>query len=91
MLRIIHMLFKAKNPTATKAYFVGLEKVNLILKQDNCIGVRIYDGYNAKTGEENRVIVGVDKAGEDMEDGIIIEELMPCPTDCPKSSSLIKK
>lgn len=83
--------FQAKNPKATKAYFIGLDKVNLILKQENCIGIRIYDGYNAKTDEENRVLVGVNKAAEDMEDGIILEELMPCPNKCPKSSSLIKK
>ena len=83
--------FQAKNPKATKAYFIGLDKINLILKQDNCIGVRIYDGYNAKTSKENRVIVGVDKTGEDMVEGIIIEELIPCPPHCPKESSLIEE
>lgn len=83
--------FQAKNPKATKAYFVGLEKLNLILKQDSCIGIRIYDGYNTKTDEENRILIGVNKAGEDMVEGIIIEELLPCPPHCPKASLLIEE
>ena len=83
--------FQSKYPNATKAYFVGLEKINLILEQENCIGVRIYDGYNSETKKENRVIVGVDHQGEDMIEGVIVEELTSCPNHCPKSSSLLKK
>ena len=83
--------FQSKYPNVTKAYFVGAEKINLILEQENCIGMRIYDGYDSDTKKENRVIVGVDQKGEDMIEGVIIEELVSCPNYCPKSSSLVKR
>lgn len=82
--------FQNENPNAIKSYFVGTDKLNRILEQEGCIGVRIYDGYNAETSKENRVLVGVDLEGEDISTGVIVEELSPCPTQCPKSSPLIK-
>lgn len=82
--------FQNENPKAIKSYFVGSEKLALILEQKNCIGVRIYNGYDTKTNKENRVLVGVDTSGEDMSTGVIVEELSPCPTACPKESPLIK-
>ena len=83
--------FQRKDPNAASAYFVGLEKIKIILEQENCIGVRIYDGYDADTEKENRVLVGVDHKGEDMVEGVIVEELIICPHDCPKSSPLLNR
>ena len=45
----------------------------MILEQEDCIGVRVYDGLNAETGKENRVLVGVDFEGEDMVDRVVLE------------------
>lgn len=83
--------FQEKNPDAIKSFFAGSDKLKLILDQEDCIGIRIYNGYNTEENRMNRVLVGVDKSGEDMTNGVILEELTPCPNVCPKSSDLIKK
>jgi hypothetical protein len=44
----------------------------------------------AKTAKSNLVLVGVDKNGEDITQGVILERLTICPTHCPKNSVLIK-
>jgi hypothetical protein len=82
-------IFQQKHPNEKKAYFVGSNKVEMILEQEGCIGIRIYDGLDSETSEENRVLVGVDTDGEDMVDGIILDELIPCPEKCSKNSSLM--
>ena len=82
--------FQERQPEAIKSFFVGTNKLNRIIEQEGCIGVRIYNGYDPVTNKENRVLVGVDASGEDISNGIIVEYLNPCPTDCPKSSPLIK-
>lgn len=82
--------FQERQPEAIKSFFVGTNKLNLIIEQEGCIGLRIYNGYDPVTNKENRVLVGVDASGEDISNGIIVEELFPCPTDCPKSSPLVK-
>lgn len=82
--------FQERQSKAIKSFFVGTNKLNLIIEQEGCIGVRIYNGYDPVTNKENRVLVGVDASGEDISNGIIVEELFPCPTDCPKSSPLVK-
>jgi hypothetical protein len=82
--------YQQRYPNEKKAYFVGSEKIDMILNQEGCIGIRIYDGLNSENNDENRVLVGVDDNGEDMVEGVIVEHLMPCPSHCPNSSSLIK-
>lgn len=77
-------------PRAIKAFFAGKNKLNLILDQEDCIGIRIYDGYDAEGEIANRVLVGVDAMGEDMVSGIILEDLIPCPKACSNTTSLIK-
>lgn len=79
--------FKAKCPTETKAYFVGIDKLNLILDQANCIGVRMYNGVD-ETGKSNLVLVGVDNNEKDMASGVILEKLVPCPSHCDSQSPL---
>lgn len=82
--------FQQRHPNEKKAYFVGSNKVEMILEQEGCIGIRIYDGFDSETNEQNRVLVGVNVDGEDMTDGIMVDELVPCPTKCAQNSSLIK-
>lgn|SRR5690554_2552336 len=82
--------FQTRNPEELKSFFVGINKLNLILEQKNCVGLRIYNGYNTETQINNLVLVGVDEKGEDITDGVILEELTICPPHCPKSSPLIK-
>ena len=54
------------------------DTIKMILEQEDYIGVRIYDGLNAETGKENRVLVGIDFEGEEMVNGSIANLLIPC-------------
>lgn len=83
--------FQEDNPGAIKSFYVGAKKLKLILDQEECVGVRIYNGYDTdQNNKPNLVLVGVDKMGEDMTDGIILDKLETCPSLCPGSSTLIK-
>jgi hypothetical protein len=75
-------------PDTIKGYFAGGEKVGTILKQDKCIGIRIYNGYSPIDNRTNLVIVGVDEDERDMTDGLILEKLNPCPAECDVNSPL---
>lgn len=81
--------FQDQNPDATKAYLIDVDRLNLITSQENCVSVRIYNGYDNQTNTTNLVLVGVNELGEDITDGIIIEKLLPCPPFCPTGSALI--
>src|SRR5690554_807316 len=83
--------FQTRNPNELKSFFVEINKLNLILEQKDCVGLRIYNGYNTETQKNNLVLAGADEKGEDITNGIILENLNPCPPDCPKSSPLIKR
>src|SRR5690606_26455997 len=82
--------FQINNPDAIKSFFAGINKINCILGQDDCMGIRFYNGEDSVTGKSNLVLVGVDKNGEDITQGVILERLTDCPTLCPKISDLIK-
>jgi len=82
--------YQSKRPKTNKAYFIGSDLIKKIMGQKNCIGIRIYNGFDTKTEENNRVLVGVNAEGEDMVEGIIGEELIPCPDNCSRKISLMK-
>ncbi|WCM41304.1 hypothetical protein MG290_10080 [Flavobacterium sp. CBA20B-1] len=77
-------------PNEIKAYFAGSNKIESILSQENCIGIRIYNGYNTAKNTTNLVLVGVNALGEDMTNGIILENLVSCPQHCSSTSVLLK-
>lgn len=81
--------FQLQNPDATKSFFAGSDKLKMILDQEGCIGIRMYNGYDTMTASANLVLVGVDAEGEDISTGVILERLILCPHVCPKSSPLI--
>ena len=57
------------------------ETVLSVLNQSDCVAMRYYHGINEE--EKNViVIVGVDKHGYDILDGVIIEKAFPCPPFC---------
>jgi len=82
--------FQSKNPKTNKAYFIGSELIKKIMEQESCIGIRIYNGFDAENEENNKVLVGVNAEGEDMVEGLIADELVPCPDNCSRKSSLMK-
>ena len=74
-------------PGDTIAFAAGKEKLIELLTQAECLGARIY--YAIKDdGEKNLVIVGVDENGDDMENGLLIDQFIPCPKYCSKPNKL---
>jgi hypothetical protein len=71
----------------TIAMFVGRNKLLDILNQHNCMGIRIYYGLD-KQGEKKLILVGALSNEDDMEKGIIVDELLECPTHCSTANSL---
>jgi len=70
-----------------------------LLQREDCKGVRIYYGMKDTDQRIHAIIVGVDADGKDIlpvegdvamdgVDPIIIENGLPCPSDCPPSSGL---
>lgn len=80
--------FQVRFPHEARAFFVGSNKITDLLEQPDCIGVRIYNGYDESEQVLNRVLVGVDSFGEDIAKGVIVEKLAPCPTICSANSPL---
>lgn len=77
--------FAKKFPGQIVSSFIGGDNVKKILEQEDCIGVRIYNGYNDAEQKISLVLVGVNSSEEDMLDkGIIYDELVTCPPLCPK-------
>ncbi|MGJ1382840.1 hypothetical protein [Sphingobacterium siyangense] len=84
---VIYMTaYRTKFPNEAKGFFIGSDKLGLILSQEDCIGVRIYNGYDDSEGIMNQVLVGVDMNGDDLSEGIIVEKLVPCPKICSPNS-----
>jgi len=78
--------FKNKYPDEVTAFFVGKTNVEKILTQADCVGIRIYNGYDTAASKMNQVLLGVNSKEEDMSDGIIIERLYTCPPYCSTAS-----
>lgn len=83
--------FGIKYKDEINSSFIGSENVQHILKQEGCVGLRIYNGYNDENQKMSLVLVGVDESGNEMlSDGIIYDELALCPPTCPVDNSLLK-
>ena len=76
----------ASRVSKNNAHFVGKNKLQKILDQDGCMGVRIY--YGLDNGVKNLVFVGADANENDMVDGVILEKTLPCPPRCPDKNKL---
>ena len=63
------------------------DQVMAILKQKECVGLRIYHGRNEK-GHRSMVLVGVDLKGNDMTKGLICEICYGCPPFCSTTNEL---
>ena len=79
--------YRASNPNKTKAHLIGMNRIHEILDQEGCEGIRIYYGLNDE-GDQELVLVGVDRLGDDMEKGVIMDKLLPCPSYCPNANPL---
>lgn len=76
--------FAKKFPGQIVSSFIGGDNVKKILEQNNCIGLRIYNGYDDVEQKISLVVVGVDTQEQDMLDGdIIFDKMATCPPICP--------
>jgi len=70
--------FRTANPTAIKAEYFGQKIINLILDQEECVGIRVYNGLDA-SGVQSSVIVGVDADGNDIVNGVLGDRSVKSP------------
>ncbi len=74
------------NEANPKAHAFGVDKIQEILDQTGCVGIRIYNGYN--DSKRRLVIVGVDENGDDITSGKILDFSTPCPPNCAPSNAI---
>ena len=79
--------FRNAYPSQPKGYFFGINKLNSILNQANCMGIRIYFGQDG-SGNLTMVLVGALANNDDMTSGYILDLGTPCPSVCGASNSL---
>ena len=67
--------------------YFGKSAMLEILKQDDCVGLRIYNAID-KDEKKTYVVVGVTANEKDMTEGTIAEFVVGCPPHCPEESPL---
>ena len=73
--------YRESDPGQVKACMFPRGAFEAILKQPNCLGIRLYFGRNEK-GALDVVMVGVDGDGRDMKTGELEQNGYPCPPFC---------
>jgi len=68
------------------SFIVDRNEILSVLNQLNCNDFRIYMGLT-NGNQFSLVVVGVDNDGNDLTNGIILDEFRRCPTVCPTSAS----
>ena len=74
------------NDANPKAIAFGKDKIQTILDQSGCEGIRIYNGYGQS--KRNMVLVGIDGDSNDMTSGNILDLGTPCPSYCAPTTSI---
>lgn len=62
--------------------FFGRAVLDRMLAQPGCVGLRIYHAKHEK-GNATFVLVGTNADGQDLWQGTVAEEMLPCPPNCP--------
>ena len=90
-----HRIPLADAVAQAKRFRASLRKGGLFLRKDlddllaqpGCAALRFYYG-RAEDGSDTLILVGSDEKGNDMTNGVIMEEHFPCPPICNDSSPL---
>lgn len=72
---------------APKSGFFFRKLIDELLAQPGCAGLRICYARTDK-GEDSLVLVGVDKNGNDMVEGTLLEDAFYCPPICGGGNAL---
>jgi len=78
--------FRSNYSSQNKGYFYGKNKLNTILAQTDCQGIRIYFGEDS-SGLLTLVIVGADSNEDDMT-SYILDTGTACPISCGANNAL---
>ena len=84
---MIDRYLKNKPEGTVKAIFLGKNKIDQILSQSGCVGLRVYLGLD-ENGAQQLIMVGADTNMDDQTSGLVLDRGQPCPFDCPTGSSL---
>lgn len=79
--------WRSNGSGSVNAVFFGREKLEAILAQDGCLGIRMYFAINDK-GEKTLVLVGADVNEDDQAQGLILDRAIPCPTRCGSANGI---
>jgi len=66
-----------------------IASIKALLSEPDCTALRIYYGKK-EDGTIHAILVGVNEKGEDITDGIILEEAFRCPPICTANSPLTR-
>lgn len=67
--------------------FFNRNTIEKIFAQNKCMGMRYYYA-KLNNGVHTLVVVGVDSLGNDIENGIIAQQIVPCPPLCSTPNKL---
>jgi len=71
----------------TIAHYFGKKAIKDLLKQEHCVGMRIYYGLD-DNGAKQLIITGVDASGNDLYNGQLAERSVKCPLHCGVANPL---
>jgi hypothetical protein len=69
------------NEQKVKGGFIGRDALEKVLAQQGCVGIRYYYAQN-DDGAPTIVVFGVDAKGTDMQTGVLLDIIIPCPPFC---------
>lgn len=78
--------YRRENPNQTLGHFFGKDIIMDILKQEGCMGARIYYGID-EDGKKQLMMVGADSNENDMTD-LVVDLTFPCPDTCSNPNPL---
>lgn len=82
--------FQINFPNEIISSFIGKNNVENLLQQEDCVGIRIYNGYDEVERKISLVLVGVDSNDDELlNDGLIYDDMKVCPPNCPTGNSLM--
>jgi hypothetical protein len=79
--------FRQAFPSAVMANAYGKRLMIDLLAQEDCAGFRIYNGLDAE-GKQQFILVAVDASGNDLYEGILMDNTQPCPSFCSTTNPL---
>lgn len=79
--------FQSNNANHIKAVFFGKDKIEDILEQTGCEGIRIYYAQDS-SGSPTLVMVGADSNEVDLINGDIVDNGVHCPPLCGPANDL---